>query len=252
MNNLLWLRLLCAIASLSSCDKLTSISSDAREKISSTLSGPPPFTSSKDFWIDRCEIKYRGKDFPIMGSISDVVALLGPYDRFSERGFRYFWDDIGVEISTPTAKGGPISTTINFNRIESSMEIVLRELGTPEALQNLADIKSASPQGFFKGELVFEGALIGHTVIDFDLINKTRKEYFKTQSGPDAYSIDIEESWSAKRYAFERLCANGMRIGFLFTLLTGENVKSNQIEVLAFGSNNDPDSTKTHDVDKRE
>ncbi len=240
MNNLLWLHLLCAIASLSSCDKLTSISSDAREKISSPLSVPPPLKSSKDFWIDRCEIKYQDKELPITGSVSDMVNLFGPYDRFSERGFRYFWDGIGLQIDALTVMGRVRSVSINFNRIESSMEVVSRELGTPEALQNLADIKSASPQGFFKGELVFEGALIGPAVVDFDLINKIREQYFKAQSGPDAHSIAIEESWSASRYAFERQCNDGQHRRFIFTLLTGEHVAFNQMESLTIGSDNVP------------
>jgi len=240
MNNLLRLFLPFVVATFTSCDKLNSISSDALGKVSSALLGPPPLTSSKDFWIDRCEIKYRGKDFPVTGNISDVVALLGPYDRYSAIGYRYFWDDIGVQIDTLTVMGRVRNASIHFNRIESSMEVVSRELGTPEALQNLADIKSASPQGFFKGELVFEGALIGPAVVDFDLINKIREQYFKAQSGPDAHSIAIEESWSASRYAFERQCNDGQHRRFIFTLLTGEHVAFNQMESLTIGSDNVP------------
>ena len=182
---------------------------------------------SKDFWIDRCEIKYRGKDFPISGSVSDVVKVLGPYNRSIEVGNRYFWDDIGVQVATGLDAGTLedsdliISVSLLFNHEETFVEMGLRLADRPEDRVRLAEIIESRPQGFFRGELVIEGASIGQEV-DFDKINESRLEYLKTLDDPDAELKPIQQSWSATRYAYERTCANGRDLGFIFTLLPFE------------------------------
>ncbi len=238
MSSTLWISLLAAFVAISSCDKLKATS-------------VAPLTSSKDFWIDRCEIKYRGKEFPIRGSISDMVQLFGPYDRYAERVDGYFWDSIGLQVNKLRTSDRVSSVEINFNRLESGTEKALRSLGTAEDMRELAEEQSNFSKGFFHGELVMEGALIGNTV-DFSKINTIREEYFKTQTGADAQVIAIQQSWSATRYAFERNCADGKHLRFIFTLLSGEDVALNQMESLTIGSDNVPDSSVTHDVNRRE
>lgn len=208
-------------------------------------------SSSKDFWIDRCEIKYRDKEFPITGSVSDMVKLLGPYDRFTQRGFRYFWDDLGLQVATRNDSDRVISVELLFNREESSTEMGLRLADRPEDRIELAAIKETMPQGFFRGELILEGALIGQE-IDFDKINKTRQEYLKTQTGPDTQLKPIQESWSATRYAFERNCADGKHLRFIFTMMPFESAPPTRLEAISIGSDNVPDSTVTHDVKRIE
>ena len=204
MNNPLRILLITTFVALSSCDKFESPSI-------------VPLTQSKDFWIDRCDIKYQGKDFPIRGSVSDMVELFGPYDRYAERGGRYFWEKIGLQVSTLSEMGRVRSISIDFNRLESVSEEVLRLTGTPEALRKLAEEQSNMANSFFHGELVMEGALIGN-VVDFNQINAIREEYFKTQTGADAHAIPIKESWSATRYAFERVCTDGKHLRFISPL----------------------------------
>jgi hypothetical protein len=238
MNSRLRILIITTVIAISSCDKLKSTS-------------VAPLTSSKDFWIDRCEIKYQGKDFPLRGSISDMVQLFGPYDRYAERVNGYFWDGIGLEINTLPSSDRVRSVNINFNRLESVSEEVLRLSGTPDAMRELAEEQSNFSKGFFHGELVMEGAMIGNTV-DFSKTNTIREEYFKTQTGVDAHVIAIQQSWSSTRYAFERVCADGKHVGFLFMLLSGEDVAPNQMRALIIDSNNVPDSSVTHDVNRRE
>lgn len=202
-------------------------------------------TSSKDFWIDRCDIKYRDKIFPITGSVSDVVKVFGPYDRFSEAGNRYFWDGIGLQIATGLEAGTPedsdaiISAGILFNHEESSVEMGLRLADRPEDRIRLAEIKGSRPQGFFRGELVIEGALIGQEV-DFEKINDTRLEYLKTQSGPDAKLKPIQLSWAETRYAYERTCVDGKHIRLIFRLMLLESGKPMRLEAVTIASDNTP------------
>ncbi len=238
MNSTLRILIITTVMAISSCDKLKSIS-------------VAPLTSSKDFWIERCEIKYQGKDFPIRGSVSDMVQLFGPYDRFADLGNRYFWDGIGLQVNTLSSSDRVRSVDINFNRLESGTEKALRSLGAAEDMRKLTEEQSNMPKGFFHGELVMEGAKIGNTV-NFSEINAIREEYFKTQTGVDAHVIAIQQSWSATRYAFERVCADGKHLRFIFTLLSGEDVAPNQMESLTIGSDNVPDSSVTHDVKRRE
>ncbi|MES2675165.1 MAG: hypothetical protein V4660_13070 [Pseudomonadota bacterium] len=208
-------------------------------------------SSSKDFWIDRCEIKYRDKEFPITGSLSDVVKLLGPYDRFTQRGFRYFWDDMGLQVETATDSDRILDIGLLFNHEETSTEMGLRLADRPEDRLALAATKETRPQGFFRGELVIEGAHIGPE-IDFDKINKTRQAYLKTQTGPDTQPKPIQESWSATRYAFERHCADGKHLRFIFRMMPFESVPPTRLEAITIGSDNVPDSTVTHDVKRIE
>jgi hypothetical protein len=223
--------LLATFPLLSSCEKLLP------EKVAIQA-------SSKDFWIDRCEIKYRDKEFPITGSVRDVVKLLGPYDRFTQRGFRYFWDDIGLQVETRHDSDRVSGIELLYNREESSTEMGLRLADRPEDRIELAAIKETMPQGFFRGELVIEGALIGKE-INFDKINNTRLNYLKTQTGPDTQLKPIQESWSATRYAFERNCANGKHLRFIFTMLPFASAPPTRLEAISIGSDNVPDSTDT-------
>lgn len=203
-------------------------------------------TSSKDFWIDRCDIKYRGENFPITGTVNDVVKLLGPYDRFTEVGNRYFWDAIGLQVATGLEAGTPedsdaiISAGLLFNHEESSVEMGLRLADRPEDRVRLAEINGSRPQGFFRGELVIEGALIGQEV-DFEKINDTRLEYLKTQDGPDAELKPIQQSWSATRYAFERSCADGKHVRFIFNLMSFESGDPKRLETITIASDNAPE-----------
>ena len=203
--------------------------------------------TSKDFWIDRCDLTYRGKHFPIRGRVSDVVELLGPNDRFSDIGSRYFWDDLGLQLTTNNGLDRILSAELLFNHEESSSEMGMRLANLPEYEIQLAELRGSRPQGFFRGDLVLEGALIGQEV-DFDNINKIRAEYFKTQTGPDAQAIAIQESWSSTRYAFERNCADGKHLRFIFTLLSLKENTPLQLESITIGSDNVPDVTNTHEA----
>lgn len=205
------------------------------------LPGKPeaPRTSSKDFWIDRCDIKYRGKVFPVTGTVEDMVGLLGPYDRFESAGSRYFWDSLGLQISAFQGIGQIRSVDLYFAREESDSEIGLRLSGRPEDKAELAQIYATYPHGFFKGELVLEGARIG-PVIDFAKVNATRQAYLKSQSGPDARLIAIDRSWADTRYAYERTCEDGREFGFLFSLIS--SVPPFRLRSLSIDSDNVPDS----------
>lgn len=207
---------------------------------------PQVKVDSKDFWIDRCEIKYRGKDFPISDSVGDVVNVLGPYNRSIEVGNRYFWDDIGLQVATGLEAGKIedsdliISVSLLFNHEETSVEMGLRLADRPEDRVRLAEIVESRPQGFFRGELVIEGAPIGQEV-DFDKINDSRLEYLKMLDDSDAELKPIQQSWSATRYAFERGCANGKNLGFIFTLLPFESGEPKRLERITIGFSDIPD-----------
>lgn len=215
--------------------------SGCNEKLVEKLQEKPLIkTSSKDFWIDRCDIKYRERSFPISGDLSDVVKIFGNYDRFSGLGNRYFWDDIGLQVTTDADSNRVVTTELLLNHEESPVEMSLRLADRPEDRVRLTEIKESRPQGFFRGELVIEGALIGQEV-DFDKINNTRLEYLKTQDGPDAELKPIQLSWSETRYAYERTCADGKHVRFIFTLMMLEEGKPLRLEAVTIGSDNSPE-----------
>lgn len=200
---------------------------------------PEVTLDSKDFWIDRCELKYRGTDFPIAGNVGDVVAVLGPYNRFSDVGNRYFWDDLGLQVATGLEAGTPedsdaiISVTVQFTFEENLVEQALRQADRPEDRARLAASLGSRPQGVFRGELVIEGALVGQE-IDFDSINDSRYEYLKAHA-PGALFPRIRQSWAAERYAFERPCADGRRLGFIFSLMPLQRGEPMRLEQLTMG-----------------
>jgi hypothetical protein len=197
---------LLAISVFSGCDK-------------NPFQKTPPQADSKDFRIDRCDIQYRGQAFPVTGTMADMVKLLGPYDRLDTASGRHFWDSLGLQVDAHLGNGQINGVEIHFAREESDSEIGHRLAGRPEDSIALIDIRSTYPHGFFKGELILEGARIG-SEIDFSQVNDTRQLYLKTQSGPDAHLISIERSWSNTRYAYERTCADGRHFRFFFFLLS--------------------------------
>jgi hypothetical protein len=199
----------------------------------------PPLKGSRDFWLDRCEIKYKGKDFPLTGTVEDMAKVMGPFDRHEKHGDLYFWDDLGLQVNTPQNSTRITSIDIYFAREESDSEMAKRLADRPQDRIDLAEIKASYPQRFFKGEMVLEGALIG-PVIDFEQVDDTRHLYLKNQTGPDAHVQSIRQSWSATRYAYERTCADGQHRRFIFTLISGR--PPHMLESLSIASDNVLDS----------
>lgn len=199
----------------------------------------PPLTASKDFRVDRCDIQYRGQAFPVTGTVPDMVKLLGPYDRLDTLSGRHFWDSLGLQVEAYRPNGQIRGLDIYYAYEMGESESGLRLSGRPQDLAAADEIRSGYPHGFFQGEMVFEGALIGPE-IDFSRVNDTRSEYLKTQSGPDAKFIPIQQSWSNTRYAFERTCADGRHFRFFFFLVTAD--KPFRMQSLGIVSDNVQDS----------
>jgi hypothetical protein len=183
---------------------------------------------------------YRGKPFPITGTLEEMIGLLGPYTR--HEGYFYFWDSLGLKVNLVRNSRSLVSgIDLYLDREESSSEIGLKLSGRPEDLEEVKEIRATYPWGFFKGEFVLEGAVID-SLVDFGKVNESRQAYLQAQSGPDTQLQPIRESWSSTRYAFTRDCADGKNLGMIFTLISSEPPL--RLQTISIGSNTVPDSVE--------
>ncbi len=166
------------------------------------LTEKKPIVKSRDFFIEKCNIKYKERNFPINGKIQEITALLGPQDRFVEQGFKYFWDDLGLQVSTL-----PNSDSI------AEIKWWLDETNNSEQIL---------PKSFFNKEFILEGALI-NTNTNIRTINETRRAYLESLKEPDTEERPIVETWSWDRLGYERFCQNGKHIRVIFRLIEKDN-----------------------------